>query len=243
MVMHDLNDLYFFAQTVEHGGFAAAARALGVPKSTLSRRLAALEARLGVRLIQRSSRRFSVTEIGHEYHRHCVAMIAEATAAQEAIDRLSAEPQGFVRLSCPVGLMERRVGAIISGFLADHPRVHMHIEVTNRRVDVIGEGFDIALRVRTPPLEDSGLAIRVLETHGSVLVASPTLIAVLGRPDEPASLARFPSLAIIEADGAYVWRLTGADGTVRDVGHRPRLVTNEMIQIRRAALEGVGAAA
>src|SRR5882762_6256425 len=106
--MQDLNDLYYFAQVVERGGFAAAARALGVPKSKLSRRIAALEERLGVRLIQRSTRRFSVTELGQAYHRHCVAMVAEASAAQEAIDRTSAEPQGFVRLSCPVGLMEWR---------------------------------------------------------------------------------------------------------------------------------------
>jgi DNA-binding transcriptional LysR family regulator len=241
--MQDLNDLYYFAQVVERGGFAAAARVLGVPKSKLSRRVAALEDRLGVRLIQRSTRRFSVTEVGQVYHRHCAAMIAEASAAQEAIDRTSAEPQGFVRVSCPVGLMERRVGDIISKFIADHPRVHMHIEVTNRRVDVIGEGFDIALRVRTPPLEDTGLVIRVLEGLGSVLVASPALLDATGRPREPDDLHRFATMDFVQPEGAYVWRLIGPNGATREVVHRPRLVTNEMTTLRRAALQGAGAAA
>src|SRR5579872_960775 len=226
--MQDFNDLYYFAQVVDRGGFAAAARGLGVPKSKLSRRVAALEDRLGVRLIQRSTRRFSVTEVGREYHRHCLAMVAEAAAAQEAIDRTSAEPQGFVRVSCPVSLMERRVGNIISSFLADFPRVQMTIEVTNRRVDVIGEGFDMALRVRTPPLEDSGLVVRVLEDLGGVLVASPALLEKLGRPREPDDVGRLGTMDFAQPEGAHVWRLTGPAGETRDVVHRPRLITNEM---------------
>src|SRR5471030_1356462 len=99
--MQDLNDLYFFAQVVDHNGFAAAARKLGVPRSRLSRRIGLLEERLGVRLIQRSTRRFAVTEIGREYYRHCVAMMVEAEAAQEMIDGMRSEPQGVVRISCP----------------------------------------------------------------------------------------------------------------------------------------------
>jgi DNA-binding transcriptional LysR family regulator len=99
--MQDLNDLYFFAQVVEHSGFAAAARALGMPRSRLSGRIGLLEQRLGIRLIQRSTSRFAVTEIGHAYHRHCVAMLVEAEAAQETIDQVRAVPQGLVRVSCP----------------------------------------------------------------------------------------------------------------------------------------------
>lgn len=102
--MHDLNDLYYFVQVVEHQGFAPAGRALSMPKSKLSRRIAQLEERLGVRLIQRSTRRFAVTEIGQDYYRHCLAMLVEANAAQEAIDRVSAQPQGSVRISCPTAL-------------------------------------------------------------------------------------------------------------------------------------------
>ena len=103
--MQDLNDLYYFVQVVDHAGFAAAARALGMPRSRLSRRIAALEERLGVRLIQRSTRRFSVTEIGQDYYRHCVAMLVEARAADELIERSRTKPQGVVRVSCPPPLL------------------------------------------------------------------------------------------------------------------------------------------
>ncbi|MEA2780063.1 MAG: hypothetical protein QOK29_1607 [Rhodospirillaceae bacterium] len=239
--MQDLNDLYYFVQVVEHGGFAAAARALGVPKSKLSRRLAMLEERLGARLIQRSTRRFSVTEIGQVYHQRCVAMVLEAESAQEAIDRTRAEPQGLVRVSCPVVLMQsRRVASIVSRFLIDHPRVRIHIEATNRRVDVIAEGFDIAIRVRPPPLEDTGLVARVLEEQGSIWVTSPTLLRLRGHPREPADLARFDSLDIFRPGGDHTWRLIGPDGVINSVVHRPRLVTDEMMTLRQAAIDGVG---
>jgi DNA-binding transcriptional LysR family regulator len=97
------------------------------------------------------------------------AVVAEAEAAQEAIDRVSHEPQGLLRVSCPIGLMQSQVGGIVSRFLVDHRRVRVHVEATNRRVNVIAEGFDVALRVRTPSLEDTGLVARILERHGSAL--------------------------------------------------------------------------
>jgi DNA-binding transcriptional LysR family regulator len=103
--MQDLNDLHFFTEVAEQNSFAAAARKLGMPRSRLSRRIGLLEDRLGVRLIHRSTRRFAVTEIGREYYRHCVAMMVEAYAAQEAIDRMRSEPQGVVRMSCPSSLI------------------------------------------------------------------------------------------------------------------------------------------
>ena len=236
----DLNDLFFFAQVVEHGGFAAAGRALGIPKSKLSRRIALLEERLGIRLIQRSTRRFTVTEVGQIYHRHCLAMVAESEAAQEAIDRLRAEPQGLIRVSCPVQLVTNRLAPIVARFMADHPLVRIHLEATNRRVDVIEEGFDIAIRVRTPPLEDSDLIIRRLEQHETVLVASPRLLERHGRPAEPGDLARFDSLDMNRADGVHVWRLRDPNGREVMVSHRPRLMTENMTTLREAALAGVG---
>ena len=114
----DLNDLYFYVQVVDHGGFSAAGRALGTPKSKLSRRVALLEDRLGVRLLQRSTRRFAVTEIGQEYYRHCVAMLVEADAAQEAVDLTRSEPRGVVRLSCPTALLDYQVGSMLATFMA-----------------------------------------------------------------------------------------------------------------------------
>jgi DNA-binding transcriptional LysR family regulator len=238
--MQDLNDLQFFAQVVEHGGFAAAGRALGIPKSKLSRRVALLEERLGVRLIQRSSRRFAVTEIGRIYHGHCLAMLAEAEAAQEAIERTRSEPQGTVRLSCPVLLAQSRVTPIVSRFLREHPRVRIEMEVINRRVDVIEEGFDLALRVRQPPLEESELVLKVLGESPSVLVASPGLIETRGLPREPGDLARFDSLTQSRRGADHAWMLTGPDGAVERIPHRPRLVTDDMTTLRHAALDGVG---
>jgi len=144
--MQDLNDLYYYVQVVDHGGFAPAGRALGIPKSKLSRRIALLEERLGVRLIQRSTRRFAVTEIGQTYYGHCKAMLVEAEAADDAIAVMHAEPRGIVRLACPVALLDARVAGMVAGFMVAHPRVEVHLEETNRRVDVVGEGVDIALR-------------------------------------------------------------------------------------------------
>lgn len=175
--MRDLNDLFFFAEVVEHGGFAPAGRALGIPKSKLSRRVAALEERLGVRLIQRSTRRFSVTEIGQEYYRHCRAMLVEADAAEELIARNQVEPQGTIRMSCASAVLYTMMGDMVARFMAQCPRIKVQLEVTNRAVDLIREGYDLALRVRFPPLEDSDLVMKVLAISTQRLVASPRLLA------------------------------------------------------------------
>ncbi len=131
--MQDLNDLFYYAQVVEHRGFAAAGRVLRMPRSKLSRRILLLEERLGVLLIQRSTRQFSVTEIGQEYYRHCLAVLVEADAAQEAIDCTRSEPTGLIRVSCPVGLLQSRAGDMLACFLAKNSRVQIYLESTNRR--------------------------------------------------------------------------------------------------------------
>lgn len=238
--MQDLNDLYFFVQVVDHGGFAPAARALGVPKSRLSRRIILLEERLGVRLLQRSTRHFSVTEIGQEFYRHCVAMLVEAEAAQEVIDRSRAEPQGMIKLSCPPALLCFQVGDMIARFMASYPRVAVHLESTSRRVDVIAEGFDLAIRVRFPPLEESDLVMRVLAPSTQRLVASPALLAGFSRPVVPADLAMLPSLDFGPLHREHQWCLEGPDGATALVRHEPRLITDDMIQMRLAALRGIG---
>lgn len=240
--MQDLNDLFYFAKVVEHGGFAPAARALGEPKSKLSRRVAQLEERLGVRLIQRSTRRFAVTELGQEYHRHCVAMLVEAEAAQEAIDRMRASPRGLVRVSCPASVVYFQVAGMMARFMASCPHVEVHLVSTNRRVDVIREGFDIALRVRFPPLEESDLVMKVLAESPQRLVASPAFLAEHPRPAVPADLAALPSLAWGPAQGADEWLLTGPEGATASVRHRPRFVTEDMVALHHAALAGVGVA-
>jgi len=237
--MHDLNDLYYFVQIVDHQGLAPASRALGVPKSKLSRRLAALEARLDVRLVQRSTRHFTVTEIGREYYAHCRAMLVEAQAAQETIERTRSEPCGVIRLTCPVALLHARVETLLTKFMTTYPWVEVHLEATNRRVDVIEEGVDVALRARTPPLEDSELMFRVLGEAGRVLVASPTLlddrsIAV------PADLSDWPSLDHGPPQERHAWHLEGPDGAKAEIRHDPRLITDDITTLRNAAIGGVG---
>jgi DNA-binding transcriptional LysR family regulator len=238
--MRDLNDLYFFVQVVDHNGFAAAARALGMPRSRLSRRIGLLEERLGVRLIQRSTRRFAVTEIGREYYRHCVAMLVEADAAEEAIERMRAEPQGIVRVSCPSSVLYFQVGEMVARFMAECPKVEVHLESTNRRVDVIREGFDMAIRVRFPPLEESDLVMKVLAESAQCLVASPALLEGLSRPLVPADLSALPSLGWGPPHRDHEWRLDGPDGATARIPHRPRFITEDMVTLRLAALRGVG---
>lgn len=238
--MQDLNDLYYFSQIVEHRGFAAAGRALGIPKSKLSRRLAVLEERLGVRLIQRSTRRFAVTELGEDYLQHCKAMLIEAEAAQQAIERTRSEPRGIVRLTCPIALLDTRVGAMVAEFLLRHPQVEVHLEATDRRVDVISEAVDIALRVRTPPLQDSGLVLRTLAQSSQCLVGAPQLLRRVGMPVAPSDLTALPSMDLGSPQTAHVWSLLGPEGAQASIHHHPRLITRGMIALRLAAIAGVG---
>lgn len=238
--MQDLNDLYYFAQVVEHQGFAPASRALHLPKSKLSRRVALLEERLGVRLIQRSSRHFSVTDMGLEFYRHCQAMLVEAEAAHEAIEQRRAEPQGLVRVTCPIGLLHARVGDILADYMLACPKVTIALEGTNRRVDVIAEGIDVAIRARPPPLEDSDLVMRIFAERSWRLAASPALIDAFGMPSVPADLHRYPTVDMVAPLGPHVWELDGPAGARASIHHEPRLITDDMIALRSAAIRGVG---
>jgi len=238
--MQDLNDLYYFVQVVDHGGFAPAGRALGIPKSKLSRRLALLEERLGVRLLLRSTRHFSVTDIGQTFYSHCRAMLVEAEAAEEAIEVTRAEPCGIVRVSCPVALLTARVAAMIAAFMIEYPQVVVHLEAVDRPVDVLGEGIDLALRVRRPPLPDTELALRVLGKSGQSLVAAPALLERYGTPEVPADLPTLPTLDLGVPQAEHVWHLFGPHGAQARIHHQPRLVTRGMAMLRTAALAGVG---
>ena len=238
--MQDLNDLYYYAQAVEHGGFAPAGRALGIPKSKLSRRVADLEARLGVRLIQRSTRRFVVTEVGQTYYEHCKAMLVEARAAEDAVAAVHAEPCGVVRVACPITLLHVHVGAMLAEFMSRYPRLTVHLEATNRSVDVFTEGVDLAIRVRPLPLEDSDLVLRILSDRGTALVAGPDLVARHGVPKVPADLEDWPTLAHGTPRQTHRWELQGPNGGEFVRAHQPRFVTTDMVALQTAARAGVG---
>ena len=240
MKLPDLNELYYFAKVVEHGGFAPAGRALGIPKSKLSRRVALLEERLGTQLLRRSTRSFTVTEVGKRYYEHCRAMLTEAEAAEEFVSATHAEPCGMVRMSCPVALLAARVGKILGQFMLAYPRVELVVDETNRRVDVVAENLDLAIRVRPLPLQDSDLVLRTLGERRQCLVASPQLLTRYGVPSGPMDLSGWPTLDMGLPQEAHRWLLHGPDSSRAEVRHNPRFITQSMSALRDAAISGVG---
>ncbi|MDQ7727847.1 LysR family transcriptional regulator [Halomonas sp. SpR8] len=239
MTAPNLNDLYYFVKVVDYGGFSPAARATGIAKSKLSRRISELENELNVRLLNRSTRHLSLTDIGKRYYQHCKAMLVEAKAAQQFIEESKQTPCGIIRISCPTGLLSFHVSEMLADFMARYPEVHVHLEGTNRRIDPFVEGVDVALRARPLPLEDSDLILKVLSDRGQCLVASPALLEQYGVPSTLDMLATLPSLSRARPEEPHVWRLQ-REGEERVVEHSPRFITTDMTALYNAALAGVG---
>lgn len=238
--MQDLNDMLYFAEVVDRGGFAAAGRALGLPKSRLSRRIAELEGRLGVRLLQRTTRKLSLTEAGERFHRHCVAVREEAEAAAEAVALVQSEPHGTIRVTCPVTLAQSTIGHLIPPFLDRHPKVRIDMQVSNRVVDLVQEGVDVALRVR-PTLDDSGsLIVKNLGNSQGLLVASPAQLERQGRPHSVEDLRRLSTVAMSAADGRASWLLLGPGGREHEFQHNPRYTADDMLTLKFAVMQGAG---
>ncbi|TXG79993.1 MAG: LysR family transcriptional regulator [Rhodocyclaceae bacterium] len=240
--MNDLNDLYYFAIVVEHGGFAAAERALGIPKSRLSRRISQLETDLGARLLQRSTRRFAITDVGQSVYRHAQAMLSEASAAREVVDRLSAEPRGIVRVSVPVTIAQELMPKLLPSFLDRYPQVRLQMHVSNRRVDVIDEGFDIAIRVRSRLNDDGSLVMRSFGQIQELLVASPKYLDRMGRPHAPEQLSGHIALSMIEDEARQRWELRDAHGDVRRIELKPRVSGFDFPMLMSLAKQGQGIA-
>ena len=240
--MESLDDFYYFAKVVEHGGYAAAGRALGIPKSRLSRHVSELEKRLNVRLVNRSTRRFVVTDIGQEVHRHATAMLGEAEAAVAVVEFARAEPRGLVRLSCPVSLAQHPLAALLPEFFARYPSIRLLIHASNRRVDVLNEGFDLALRVRTRPSGEDGLVMRSFGQLRELLVASRDYLDRAGRPHRPEELSAHSTLGFAPESDTQTWELTGPQAQSVRVQVVPRLVCHDFVVMRAAALAGTGIA-
>src|SRR5437899_844398 len=142
----DLNDIVVFTKVVETKSFTGAADALGLPKSTVSRKLAQLEERLGVRLVQRTTRKLALTDVGEAYYQRCSRIVADVAAAEQLVTDMQATPRGRLRLTASVDLSTRYLGAIVAEFIAAHPEITIELEATDRIVDLIEEGFDVAVR-------------------------------------------------------------------------------------------------
>ena len=236
----DLNDYRYFAVVVDCGGFSAAARQLGLPKSRLSRRVAGMEARLGVRLLQRSTRRITVTHVGQQVLAHCQALLREAEAAECAAARVKAEPSGRVRVSVPMNLLDMILIGVFEQFLLDHPKVTLDLIQTSRRVDLIEEGIDLALRVRTTDDEDPQWATRRLTPTRPVLVASPAFTEAHGGLRTLAQLEGAVALGAASPDGKVHLRLEAPDGELKDIALTSRLSTDHFALRARAAVQGLG---
>ena len=237
----DFNDLYYFSEIVRHGGIAAAERATREPKSKLSRRLAHLEDRLGVRLVERSTRRFRVTEVGRIFYQHCSNMVLEAQQAQAVVAGVKERPAGVVRLSCPTGMLET-VTPILASFLAAYPDVALDIVTSNTPMDLIEQRVDVALRVRFSLEGDASLTMRALASSRRILIATPLIAAQVEGETDPECLASIPSLAFGADDAPDVWRLVGPDQREKVVHVTPRLICGELFVLRAAAVAGLGVA-
>ena len=239
--MPDLNDLGFYAAVVAHGGFSAASRALGLPKSRISRRVAALESQLGVRLVERSTRKFKVTEVGQDVYRHARAALTEAEAIEDVVARLRAEPQGLVRISCPMD-SDRLIGAALPAFLARHPKLRIQVIISNRRVDLIEEGVDVAVRVRERLDTDADLQLKVISRAASMIVASPAFMAEHGLPATPQDIPGFATLGHTDRPGFDRWILLNGEDEEVEIAHEPRLAASSFPILREAAMSGLGIA-
>lgn len=239
--MEDLNDLALFAHVVTQQGFSAASRHLGIPKSRLSRRISQLEERLGVRLLQRSSRRLLLTGVGREFYERCQATVAAGDEAFDVLRQATSQPQGLLRVSCPFTLAQFWLTPLIPAFMRACPGVRLQLEVSNRRVDPMQENIDVVLRVRRPPFEDSSLIARQLGSTVDVLLANPALLAQLGAPQGLADLAAWPVLSLPAENDRYRWALErGAQ--VQEFGFTPHFVTDDMFALRHLAEQGMGLA-
>jgi DNA-binding transcriptional LysR family regulator len=238
--MHDLNDMYYFAKVVEHKGFMAASRVLGIPKSRLSRRIKELEAALNVRLLHRTTRKLALTDAGKAFLRHCDIIIEEAALAQEEIERIHTVPRGHIRVSAPMAIAQFLLAPALPKFMRQYPEIRVSLEVTHRRINLIEEGVDVAIRVRSGPLENSSLVVRPLHAAQLMVVASPLYVSQYGTPLTPHDLLDHAVLTQHQPNGHYTWRFTSANAEVAEVTVLPRLMTDDMVVLREVALAGQG---
>lgn len=238
--MLNLNDLVLFAAAVEQGGFAAASRRLGIPKSTISKRVAELEASLEARLIHRTSRSFTLTELGRDFYEHARAALIETEAAEAIVRRRQAEPSGTVRISASVPAAQLYLAAHLPRLARAYPKLQVQVDVTDRFVDVLQEGVDIAVRSHFAPLPDSGLVQRPVMVEAIILVASPDYLARHGTPHSPADLQHHEGL--LTGPSSTTWQLHHANGERAQVTPHPAMVANESTVLIGAAVAGLGIA-
>ncbi len=235
----DLNDIRLLMQVVEHGSYTAAARAINVPKSTISQRIAALEATVGTGLLRRTSRSFSLTEAGAQLLPHARAIEDLARQVEHSLLEQGKELLGTLRISCSNALAQHCLSPIVPKFLALHDRTVVRVEATNRLVDLVAEGYDMTLRGHVSPLRDSILRQRVVARTPWAIAAAPGWVAAHGEIVEPEHILPPETLCWSNVGTCPSWTLTRGEEQ-RTVEVAPRLVSDDMISLRMSAVEGAG---
>ncbi len=238
--MIDLNDYFYFVYVVEHRGFAPAARALDIPKSRLSRHIQQLEERLGVRLLQRTSRRFAITDVGQTFFQHARSMVDEMEAAEATVNRQSTTLAGPVRITCSVAMAQWVLQDFFLEFLSKHPKVTLIEQVTNQHVDLVESGIDLAVRAHTGPLPDSNLVQRHLMPAPWHLFAGQRYVDQFGCPETPQALMQHSGLKLGWKPASGQWQLRSTQGVDAVVPFQPRLCSDDIETLKIAAIQGLG---
>ena len=239
----DLNQAYYLVNVVEKQGFSAAARTLGIPKSRISRQVKSLEGALGTRLLNRDSRRMSLTEAGEAYYRHAKAAMECMMAAEAAVRRDRHVLEGTVTLSCSIGVAQFALSPILPRFLAENPRVVLRLQASNDYADLISEGIDLAVRGHVSLLPDSGLIQRRLTEVPWHLFSSPGIAQQIGAAASPTELEGQPGLAHGWRPGGDSWSLQGPGGSSASVPFAARMRSDDMVALKQAAAAGLGVVA
>jgi DNA-binding transcriptional LysR family regulator len=233
----DLNLVHTFARVAEAQSFTAAARSLQLPKSSVSRAVSRLEEQLGVRLLERTTRKLHLTDVGRAYYESAVRGLHEIDDAERKVAELQGEPRGLVRVTAPVDLDDHHLAKVVLDFVRKYPRIHLETSFSNRHVDLVAEGFDVA--VRAGKLQDSSLVARRLGESDAWLFASPGYLARRGRPRTVAALAQHDCVLFRSRNETATWSLEGPRGT-ETVEVRGSLHTDDFAFVRELLLGDAG---
>lgn len=239
---HPFTDMAVFAEVVAAGGFSAAANRLNLSKSAVSRRVADLEERLGVRLLNRTTRRIGLTEVGRAYHERCLRILSDVEETERAVTNLQLLPRGTLKITAPVTFGIRHLAAAVAAFLDLHPDIEIDLDLNDRYVELVEEGYDLAIRIGR--LRDSALVARRLCTSRRAVVASTAYLARHGTPKVPDDLAAHACLHYTLAPIADQWLFRTAPGSseLKSIRTKARLRTNNGDLLREAAIAGNGIA-
>lgn len=236
MSMDRLTSMTAFVKVVDNGGFSAAARALHMSPSMVTTHIQSLEERLGVRLLNRSTRRVGLTEVGQAYYERCVQILAELDDADQIAQVLQSTPRGTLRLNTSI-VMPPFIGPVICRYVEQHPDVAVEMVISDRMVDLVEEGFDLSIRVT--PVPDSSLIARNLANYRFVVCGAPDYLAARGTPRHPADLLQHNCLIFSQSPWGNEWLFAGPDGEQR-VAVTGNLRSNSAVALRLAALCGQG---